>query len=108
MSEPLNGGSLPYRVSELERDLAKLENRVEKQAEIREAVAVLRAEFQGFVIAFNTRLDKLEASLNQDIENFDGDVKGLRRVLIGAAVTVMIAAITFAITSLAVFGAPGH
>lgn len=102
-----NGNTLTYRVMILEREFEKLENQVEKYVEIREQVAVLRAEFHGFSTAIEKRLNDLETNLGSDISDYNDDVKGLRKVLIGAAITVMLAAVTFAITSLAVFGGPG-
>ena len=108
MPDSGNGGTnLTYRVMVLEREFDKLENQVEKYVEIREQVAVLRAEFHGFSKAIDDRLNQLEANLSKDITDYNEDVKGLRKVMIGAAITVMIAAVTFAITSLAVFGGPG-
>jgi len=101
-----NGHTLTYRVMVLERELDKLEDQVEKWMEIREQVAVLRTEFHGFVTHFDNRLNELEKNLGDDITDYNEDVKNLRKVLIGAAITVMLAAITFAITSLAVFGGP--
>lgn len=102
-----NGNTLTYRIMLLEREFEKLENQVEKYIEVREQVAVLRAEFHGFSTSIKERLDDIEHNLSQDILDYNNDVKGLRKVLIGAAITVMLAAVTFAITSLAVFGGPG-
>lgn len=105
--QPPPSSTLNLRVSILEREFEKLEQQMERYLEMREQVAVLRAEFQGFVVAINDRLNHLEINLGEDISDYNEDVKGLRKVMIGAAVTVMIAAVTFAITSLAVFGGPG-
>jgi hypothetical protein len=108
MSEQGNGNTLLYRVSQLERDLERFEARYEERhrelvnrvIEIKEQVAVLQTQFTAHTKAVNERLDQLEGSV-------DEDVKGLRRVLVGSALTVIVGAIGFAITSLTVLGGPG-
>lgn len=103
-----NGGTLTYRVQVLERELEKLESRTDiSYAELRTQLttisreqAVLKAQLDAFQKNVYIRLDQLEGSVNDD-------VKGLRKVLIIAALTVMTGAVGFAITSLAVFGGPG-
>lgn len=100
MSEEQPNGDIRTRVRMLERHYERLEDRVDKNAEIKEHVAVLRTEFQAFSAQVLARLDDLE-------ETMDKDVKGLRRVFITLTVSVSGAAITFGITSLVVFGSPG-
>lgn len=108
MSDSGNGGTLIYRVTMLERELEKAEARLERVqmdtaasiAKIERDVAVLNTSFQAYTKEVKERLAQLEGSVNDD-------VKGLRKVLISAGVAVLIAALTFAITSLAVFGGPG-
>jgi len=103
-----NGGTLRYRVTELERDLERFQDKYEQRhielarevTAVREAVAVLQSEFRTHTKIVQERLDQLEGSV-------DEDVRGLKKTLIGAGSAVFIAAITFAITSLAVYGSPG-
>jgi hypothetical protein len=76
--------------------LDKLDQKVSEHSKIAQEVAVLRAEFSGFA-----------TNMHEDFADVKTDVAGLRRTLIGASITVMIAAVGFAITTLAVFGAPG-
>ena len=105
---PPNGTTLVYRITMLERELDKLEARwdtsfTDLRAQIgalRQDVAVFHTEFNAQVKTLENRLDQLEGSVNED-------VKGLRKVLFGVGSAVLVAAITFAITSLAVYGAPG-
>lgn len=84
------GGCAKYDMVE------KLDQKVMEHSKIAQEVAVLRAEFQGFA-----------ANMHEDFADVKTDVAGLRKTLIGASITVMIAAVGFAITTLAVFGAPG-
>jgi len=115
MSVPENGPTLTYRVGQLERDLERFEERYERRhtelvaqvVRLQEQIAVLRAEFHGYVASVDRRLDELEANLTNDIKDYNEDVKGLKKVLILSLTGVMGAAITFAITSLAVYGGPG-
>ena len=108
MSEPGNGNTLTYRVTIIERELEKLENRWDTSftdlrsqiTQLTRDVAVFHAEFNAQVKSVDERLDQLENSFNDD-------VKGLRKVLIGSGSAVLIAAITFAIAALRVFGGPG-
>lgn len=99
-----NGTTLTYRVSQLEKEFDKLEGKLDKQNttmnEIKQEVAVLRTEFKAFEINVLDRLKDIEGTFNDD-------VKGLRKVAIGAGSAVLIAAITFAISALKVFGGPG-
>lgn len=107
-SDAGNGNTLTYRVTLIERELEKLENRWDMSftdlrtqvSHLRQDVAVFHAEFNAHVKASGERLDQLEGSVNED-------VKGLRKVLLSVGVAVLVAALTFAITSLAVFGGPG-
>jgi hypothetical protein len=102
MSEQ-NGTTLTYRVSQLEREFEKLEDKLDRQVsvsnDIREQVVILRTEFNSFTINVIERLDNLE-------ESFTDDVSGLKKVLIGAAAAVVVGAIGFAVTSLKVLGGP--
>lgn len=108
MSEPGNGNTLTYRVAQVEREIEKLENRWDtsftdlrqKIEQLTRDVAVFHAEFNAHVKASEERLNQLEESVNED-------VKGLRKVLIGSGSAVLVAAITFAIAALKVFGGPG-
>jgi hypothetical protein len=110
-----NGGTIQYRIATLERDLEKLEDKWDNAyTDLRAQLAVLQRDTAVFHVEFTThtllmidkfkavndRLDQLEASVNDD-------VKGLRKTLLSVGSAVLIAAITFAITSLAVFGGPG-
>lgn len=79
----------------VEREIDRLEKQVTQHAEIRQQVAVLRAEFKSFT-----------ENMHEDFAEIKNDVGSLRKTLIGASITVMIAAVGFALTSLAVFGAP--
>lgn len=108
MSDQGNGNTLTYRVNVIEKELDKLETRWDTAfsdlraqiIQLSKDVAVFHAEFNAHVKASEERLDQLEGSVNDD-------VKGLRRVLIGTGGAVLIAAITFAISALKVFGGPG-
>lgn len=103
-----NGHTLTYRVNVIEREIEKLEIRWDTSftdlrsqiTVLSKEVAVFHTEFTAHVRASEERLQQLEGSVNED-------VKGLRKVLLSVGAAVLIAAITFAITSLAVFGGPG-
>lgn len=105
---PDNPDNLLYRVSQLEHDVEKLENRWDlsytdlrvQVVELAKELAVLHNEFSLHVVSVNRRLNELE-------QTFESDVKGLRKLAWGAGSAVLVAAITFAITSLAVYGGPG-
>lgn len=88
----------------IERELDKLENRWDASfSDLRSQLAILRQDVAVFHANFEAQEERtiqLEGSVNED-------VKGLRKVLIAAGVSILIAAVTFAITSLAVFGGPG-
>lgn len=115
MSEPGNGNTLTYRVAILERELEKLEHQWNTSftdlrhqiTTLTREVAVLATKFEDHTKHVDSRLDELEKSVVQLEGSVNEDVKGLRRVLFSVGSAVLIAAITFAITSLAVFGAPG-
>lgn len=98
MPEPTLAEAL-YRVTTLERSLERLQDRVEKTTEVKEALAILSAEYHIFAKSVHERLDEMEEANEQD-------VKGLRRVLIGFSLTIAGAAIAFAVTTLVVFGGP--
>lgn len=99
MSEtPANGGT-QFRLAALERALERLQDRVERNMEIQQALAVLATEFKLYVRDTEERLEDLENS-------FEKDVKGLRRLLITFSLTVAGSAVAFAITTLVVFGGP--
>lgn len=108
MSDTGNGNTLTYRVAQLERDLERFEGRYEdrhrelvnKVNDVSQDLAVLRTEFKAFETNVIIRLKDIEGTFNDD-------VKGLRKVAIGAGSAVLIAAITFAISALKVFGGPG-
>lgn len=76
--------------------LEKIEAQVNEHSKIEQQLAVLRTEFHSFA-----------ENMQGDMADMKTDVNGLRKTLIGTAITVMIAAVGFAITTLAVFGAPG-
>lgn len=108
MSEHGSSSTLLFRVTHLEKELDKLETRWDTSftdlraqlALLIRDMAVMSNEFHTHTKDVRERLDQLEGSVNED-------VKGLRRVLIGAGISVLIGAVMFAITSLAVFGGPG-
>ena len=104
MSQYEGNSTLTYRITMLERELDKLENRWDTSfTELRSQLTLLRQDVAVFHAQFNAqdeRVAQLEGSVNED-------VKGLRKVLIAAGISILIAAVTFAITSLAVFGGPG-
>lgn len=79
--------------------MERLQNQLDKNAELRQALAVLTTEHNAFARAVHDRLDEIEKSS-------ESDVRGLRRVLIGFSLSVAGAAIAFAITTLVVFGGP--
>lgn len=107
-SDSGNGNTLTYRVNELEKEVDKLETRWDTSFNdlrsqivlLTREVAVFHAEFNAHVKTSEDRLDQLEGSVNDD-------VKGLRKLLISTGVAVLLAAITFAISALKVFGGPG-
>lgn len=107
MSDQGDGNTLTYRVTLVEREVEKLEKRWdesfsdlrEQLVKLNKEVAVFHTEFIAQVTAMNNRLDLLD-------ESVDEDLKGFRKVLMSVGAAVLIAALTFAITSLAVFGGP--
>lgn len=115
MSEPGNGNTLTYRVTQLEREIEKLETRWDTSfTDLRTQlgllirdVAVLSSDFHTHINDVKSRRIDVDKRFDQLEDNFTGDVKGLRKVLITTGASVLIAALTFAIASLAVFGGPG-
>lgn len=108
MPDQPNGNTLTYRITMIERELDKLETRWDTSftdlrsqiTSLTREVAVFHEQFNAEVKSVRERLDQLEESVNED-------VRGLRRILLSVGTAVLVAAITFAITSLAVFGGPG-
>lgn len=121
-----NGNTLTYRVAQVERELEKLETRwdtsfTDLRAQlgllIRDA-AVLANEIHSGIADCSKGIEQLERTMNRRFEqvdkrfdqmeeSVDDDVKGMRKVAFSVGGAVLVAAITFAITSLAVYGAPG-
>jgi len=107
-TDPTNGNTLTYRITQLEREVEKLETRWDtsfsdlrsQMVMLTREVAVFHAEFNAHVQSSGDRLDQLEGSVNED-------VRGLRRLLLGTGGAVLVAAITFAISAFKVFGGPG-
>jgi hypothetical protein len=116
MSEPGgNGSTLTYRVSQVEREIEKLEDKHDQEfSDLRTQLGILLRDLAVLSADFHTHLDNVATRRIEIDKRFDSmevnvtdDVKGLRKVLITSGAAVFLAAITFAITSLAVYGGPG-
>lgn len=101
------GLDVPTRVLLLERSFDQLQTRVDKNAEMSEAVAVLRTEFRSFTTHIDEKFIDMEKKFINLEKTVGEDVGGLRRTLITTGGSMLVGAIVFAITTLAVFGAPG-
>ena len=98
---------LAHRVRTLEGGLDRLTNRVDAHADLREQVAVLRTKFEAFSGHVLEKLDSIEEhQATEDTKREQGE-KRTTRLLVGLMVTLTGSAITFAVTTLVVFGGPG-
>ena len=100
-----------YRVTLLERKVEAIEIRFERASKIAEMQAVLEerlktlsSELQNAEVNYRRELQAVEQRLTARINDLEADVKSLNKTLIGAGVSVTLAAIGFAIVALQVFG----
>lgn len=107
---PDSPSNVAYRVARLEHEVEQLDARLTRSSEIHESIAVLRAETLARREAVDNRLTHLEEAIEKRLTNLEQaherDVRGIRRLLITFSLTVAGSAITFAVTTLVVFGAP--
>lgn len=67
----------------------------------------MKAEFHSFTLHMDEKFKDMEKKFDNLEQTVSDDVSGLRRTLVTTGGSAFIAALVFAITSLAVFGAPG-
>ena len=91
----------------LERGFDQLQSRVDRNSELSQDIAILKTEFHSFSLHMDEKFKEMEKKFDNLENNVGEDVSGLRRTLITTGASMLIGAVGFAITTLAVFGAPG-